>query len=62
MKKIVLATAFLFLAACGFEPLYVQKTGDNSRWYFDGDFDNLPEDWTCPVCGVGKEQFEKVEE
>lgn len=29
---------------------------------FDGDFDNLPEDWTCPVCGVGKEQFEKVEE
>lgn len=25
-------------------------------------FEELPEDWTCPVCGVGKEMFEKVEE
>lgn len=23
-------------------------------------FDQLPEDWTCPLCGVGKDQFEKV--
>lgn len=29
---------------------------------YEGDFDSLPEDWTCPVCGVGKEQFEKVED
>lgn len=29
---------------------------------FEGDFENLPEDWVCPVCGVGKEQFEKVED
>lgn len=21
-------------------------------------FDNLPDDWTCPVCGVGKDMFE----
>ena len=21
-------------------------------------FENLPEDWTCPLCGVGKDQFE----
>jgi rubredoxin len=21
-------------------------------------FDQLPEDWTCPVCGAGKEDFE----
>lgn len=20
-------------------------------------FDDLPEDWVCPVCGVGKDQF-----
>ncbi len=20
-------------------------------------FENLPEDWTCPVCGAGKDQF-----
>lgn len=22
-------------------------------------FDDLPEDWTCPVCGVGKQLFDK---
>jgi rubredoxin len=25
-------------------------------------FEDLPEDWVCPLCGVGKELFEKVEE
>ena len=25
-------------------------------------FDDLPEEWVCPLCGVGKEMFEKVEE
>ena len=25
-------------------------------------FEDLPEDWTCPLCGVGKELFELVEE
>lgn len=24
-------------------------------------FDELPDDWVCPVCGVGKDKFEKVE-
>ncbi len=24
-------------------------------------FEDLPEDWVCPVCGVGKDQFSKVE-
>ena len=23
-------------------------------------FDALPSDWTCPLCGVGKEQFEEA--
>jgi rubredoxin len=23
-------------------------------------FEDLPEDWTCPVCGVTKDMFEKV--
>ena len=23
-------------------------------------FENLPDDWTCPVCGVGKDQFEEA--
>ena len=24
-------------------------------------FDDLPTDWVCPVCGVGKDQFAKVD-
>jgi hydroxylamine reductase len=23
-------------------------------------FEDVPDDWTCPICGVGKEQFEKI--
>ena len=25
-------------------------------------FEDLPDDFVCPVCGVGKDQFEPVEE
>ncbi len=25
-------------------------------------FEELPDDWVCPLCGVGKEDFEPVEE
>lgn len=25
-------------------------------------FEDLPEDWTCPLCGAGKDLFEKVED
>ncbi|MGI6317094.1 MAG: flavin reductase [Christensenellales bacterium] len=30
---------------------------------YDGDipFEELPEDWVCPLCGVGKDMFEQVE-
>ncbi|MCB2189799.1 MAG: rubredoxin [Deltaproteobacteria bacterium] len=23
-------------------------------------FENLPDDWECPICGVGKDDFEKI--
>jgi rubredoxin len=23
-------------------------------------FEDLPDDWTCPLCGVGKDQFEDM--
>ena len=23
-------------------------------------FESLTDDWTCPVCGVGKDQFEEA--
>lgn len=25
-------------------------------------FEELPADWVCPLCGVGKDDFEPVEE
>lgn len=25
-------------------------------------FESIPDDWQCPVCGVGKDQFEKLGE
>ena len=24
-------------------------------------FEDLPEDWLCPLCGVGKDEFSKVD-
>ncbi|MBN1156597.1 rubredoxin [Candidatus Woesearchaeota archaeon] len=24
-------------------------------------WDDLPEDWVCPECGVGKDMFEKLD-
>jgi len=24
-------------------------------------FDQLPEDWVCPICGAGKEDFERID-
>lgn len=33
-------------------------------WVYDGEipFEQLPDDYVCPLCGVGKDQFEEVEE
>ena len=28
----------------------------------DTTFEDLPDDWVCPECGVGKEEFEKLED
>ncbi len=25
-------------------------------------FESLPDDWRCPVCGVGKDQFSEITE
>jgi len=25
-------------------------------------FEDIPDEWVCPVCGVGKDQFEPVED
>ncbi|MBZ0263098.1 rubredoxin [bacterium] len=42
--------------ACGFT--YDPAIGDPSRGIEPGTlFDDLPDDWRCPACGVGKELF-----
>jgi rubredoxin len=46
---------------CGY--IYDPAEGDP-----DGDikpgtaFEDLPDDWECPTCGVGKDEFEPVED
>ncbi len=45
-------------ALCGY--VYDPELGDPDEGIAAGtSFDELPEDWTCPVCGAGKEDFSK---
>lgn len=45
---------------CGY--VYDPKAGDPDADIEPGtSFEDLPDDWVCPVCGVGKEEFEKIE-
>ena len=44
--------------ACGF--VYDEELGDEANGIAPGTkFEDLPEDYLCPWCGVGKELFEK---
>lgn len=44
---------------CGY--IYDPAKGDPDSGIPAGTpFTDLPEDWVCPVCGVGKDQFEKA--
>ncbi len=41
--------------------VYDPKVGDPENGVPAGTaFENLPDDWLCPVCGVSKEEFEKA--
>ena len=45
--------------ACGYE--YNPEIGDPDNGIAPGTaFEDLPEDWVCPLCGVGKDMFEEV--
>lgn len=45
---------------CGY--VYDPEKGDPDSGIKQGTpFEELPDDWTCPVCGAGKEMFEKEE-
>ena len=43
---------------CGY--VYDPEEGDPDNGVEPGtSFEALPDDWTCPVCGAGKDDFEK---
>lgn len=45
---------------CGY--VYDPAQGDPDSGVEPGTaFEDIPEDWVCPLCGVGKDQFEKEE-
>lgn len=46
---------------CGY--VYDPAKGDPDNGIQPGTaFEDLPEDWVCPTCSVGKEDFSPVEE
>ncbi len=46
--------------ACGY--IYDPEVGDPDSGIAPGTaFENIPDDWECPVCGVGKDEFEPVD-
>ncbi len=44
---------------CGY--VYDPEIGDPDNGIAPGTaFEDLPENWECPICGVGKDQFEEA--
>ena len=42
--------------------IYDPATGDPANGVAPGtDFEDIPDDWVCPVCGVPKNQFEPID-
>lgn len=47
--------------ACGY--IYDPEVGDPDSGVAPGTaFEDIPDDWVCPVCGVGKDMFEPLEQ
>ena len=48
-------------SVCGY--IYNPDNGDPTQGIKPGTaFEDLPDDWTCPVCGSSKDKFEPYEE
>ncbi|MDA8326690.1 MAG: rubredoxin [Nitrospiraceae bacterium] len=44
---------------CGY--IYEPESGDPEGGIKPGTpFEELPDEWVCPVCGAGKDQFTKI--
>ena len=45
---------------CGY--IYDEEEGDPDNGIAPGTkFEDLPDDWVCPLCGAPKNMFEKIE-
>jgi len=45
---------------CGY--IYDPDEGDEDGGIDPGTpFENLPDDWACPVCGAAKREFERID-
>lgn len=45
---------------CGW--IYDEEVGDPDGGIAPGTkFEDIPDDWVCPMCGAGKADFEKIE-
>lgn len=43
-------------SVCGY--IYDEEIGDPDGNIAPGTaFENIPDDWVCPICGVSKDQF-----
>ena len=43
--------------------VYDPEVGDPDNGIVSGTaFEELPDDWLCPICGVSKDEFEPEEE
>lgn len=48
-------------ALCGYE--YDPRNGEPENGIVEGtDFEDLPADYTCPLCGASKDDFELVKD
>jgi rubredoxin len=46
-------------SVCGY--IYDEATGDPDGGIAPGTkWEDIPEDWVCPVCGVGKDEFNEI--
>lgn len=42
--------------------VYDPEIGDPEHGIAPGTkFEDIPDEWVCPLCGVGKEDFEKID-
>ena len=49
-----------YICPCGYE--YDPEVGDPDAGIEPGTaFEDIPDDWVCPWCGLGKDAFEAVE-